>query len=145
MNKEEINNNLNNKILIKGAGIGACFWCLLYDMPFLIANPNFQNFLLTFLPAAIMYEFYNSLKDQKALNADIIKKYKIKNYKNLIPSSIQSGLIGNGTLTFLYQTLSGNSKLFFGPLLISAVFLIPVIIDLKKNIKHNQQQIYKTR
>lgn len=145
MTKEEISFNLNNSVITKACGIGACIWPMLYSAPFLIVHPNAKNFIMLLLPAFFAFDFYTKLKDQNTKNAKIIKDYKIKKYVSPVPLSTISGLIGSGTLTFLLQTASTPNRLNIFLTLWSALFLIPPVIKLKKLTEYNKEQINKIR
>ena len=151
MNKDEINFNLNNAVITKAAGVGACFWSILYSTPFLVVHPKAQDFILLLLPALFMFDFYTKLKDQNAKNAEIIKNHKIKDYKTPVHFAAITGLIGGGALTFLLQATNfiingqspNKSDIFLA--LWSALFLIYPIKQLKNITEHNKQQIDKIR
>ncbi len=145
MNKDEINFNLNKSVAIKSAGIGACLWPILYSAPFLITHPSIQNIIPMLLPAFFMYDFYTRLKAQNYKNKEIIKKYRIKDYKTPVPSALCSGLIGAETLTFLVQATTNPTKMNIFLFAFSTPFLTAEIVHLKNLINHNKQQIDKIK
>lgn len=145
MTKYEIKDNINIRPTIKGMGLGANFAFTLSSLSFLAAHPNGATILLTLFPALVSVFFYNRLKEQNKINDNIIKKYKLKDLKDIPTYAILNGVTEIQTLIFLSDLPSNKNILNIIVTMLSGGMAIYSFCKLIDNIKYNAKIIDKTK